>query len=397
MSSTPPTPLHGSVAPNQLELLWEKHRRTVNIILAAVVVSLLFKYGYQYYSQKQLDDLWGRFAVSTSLDDGYAGGDTTVQQGMFIAQTELPGSLAKQLASTDDTQLKAGLAAGTTEQKPWYLWLLAYSAFRHEDWATAESYLDQLQNGYPDHVLVRQTGYPVQFREEKKVEGKDEVNNRKPDLVAPEEGTAVAKLRANIAKAKSFSLPERFAKPEIPADAPKVEIQFNGDFGKAVIALLPNAAPKHVEKFLELVKADHWKGVHVDEVHRPGNTMYQKHQPYMLHFGYMTSKGANREEWKDKQPSKEQVDYESNDLSHYPGAVSARMEGDKSSVDRIWINVSDDVADDGERVVFGYVVDGLDNLKKICELSLGGEKEENAGSGTPEQDVMIESITKLEK
>lgn len=393
---TPPT-LEGSQAPSSFELLWEKHRGKINLLLAVLVAALALNYGYKFYRQKQIDKVWGGFAVTSCLENGYDNKDAAGMGAIYQAQAELAADLARRLGTTDLAKLEAALPAATGAQKPFLMWMIAYSAFRHRDWNKAEATLDQLQKEFPEHVLVKETSYPVQFRNEKKSEQEDKDTQRKrPELEPQVAGRAVERLRASIAAAKEFKEPEHFKQAALPADAPKYEIKFKGDFGKVVIALWPEKAPKHAEKFAELVKANHWNGVRVDEVRRPGNTMFQKHQPMQMHFGYLTTVGqADRTKWRDTEPSKQQVDYEVNDLSHFPGAVAAQMDGEKSSVDRIWINVTDNAGDDGQKVVFGYVVEGLDNLKKICELGLGGEKEENAGTGTPSQDVEIESITKL--
>ncbi|GAB4135962.1 MAG: hypothetical protein Fur0037_00090 [Planctomycetota bacterium] len=397
MSSITPPSLEGTEGANQLEILWEKHKKTINLLLSALVVALGINYGYRYYRQKQIDRVWGGFAVTTGLATGYNNPRAEGQGGIFQAQALLAGDLAVQLADKDPAALEAGIASAPAAQRPFLRWAAAYSAYQHRDWDRAERLLSQLEKDYPEHVLVRETSYPVQFRESKKEEASDNKNDnrKKPDLEPAVAGSMVDRLRASIAEARAFHEPEQFAKPPIPEDAPRVEVKFKGGYGKFVIALLPDKAPKHVAKFLELVEKKHWDGVRVDEIHRPGKTLFQRHQPRAFHFGFLTSKDPDRTKWKDTKPSTEQVEYEANDLSHFPGAVAASMEAEKSSVDRIWINVDDDAGNDGEAVVFGYVVEGLESLGAICDLTIEREQERLAGRGTPTEDVEIESVTKL--
>jgi cyclophilin family peptidyl-prolyl cis-trans isomerase len=88
------------------------------------------------------------------------------------------------------------------------------------------------------------------------------------------------------------------------------------------------------------------------------------------------------------------VDYEANPLSHFPFAVSARADGDKSCADRFWINVDDAPRHDGERVIFAYVVEGQENLQRVCEATMSAQEEE-AGRGKPSSNIRVTEVTKL--
>jgi hypothetical protein len=44
--------------------------------------------------------------------------------------------------------------------------------------------------------------------------------------------------------------------------------------------------------------------------------------------------------------------------------------------------------------VFGYVVEGLDNLKRVCEAAMSTQEEEK-GSGRPSANIRVTSVTKL--
>jgi cyclophilin family peptidyl-prolyl cis-trans isomerase len=163
--------------------------------------------------------------------------------------------------------------------------------------------------------------------------------------------------------------------------------------------VLDKLAPKHAEEFKKLVEKGEnsfWAGMRVDEIHRTGTKQqFGSRQANEFHFGLEGSKEDDRQQWTSKTPSTHQVDYEYTDLSHFPGAVSGRPEGTKSSVDRLWISVDDNVTMDGTRVVFAYVVDGMDVVRKIGEATLATQGEEEGGSGKPQDNITIKSVKKL--
>ena len=137
-------------------------------------------------------------------------------------------------------------------------------------------------------------------------------------------------MREQIAAARDYSTPEHFQKPEIPADATKVVIEFEG-YGNVTIALMPQA-PKHEEKFLALVDENFWDGQNVDEIQRDGESAWSK-RPMQLHFGFASTKEADRTKWVKTDASEHQIAFEETGLSHFPGAVSARAgEDGKSAV-----------------------------------------------------------------
>ena len=67
---------------------------------------------------------------------------------------------------------------------------------------------------------------------------------------------------------------------------------------------------------------------------------------------------------------------------------------ERSCADRFWI-VGDDAARyDGERVIFGYVVEGLDAVRSICEEAMSAQ-EEQAGRGKPAATIRVTSVQVL--
>ena len=385
MSATPTTPqLEGTESPNQIEFLWLRYRSLIWTLIAAVGCALLINVGYKYFHQKDVDETWSRFSASFRLDDSYADIE------------KFTDSLAKNLGSVELSQLEADLAKATPVQRPFFLIAIARKAVLASQWERAESALEELQSKYPNHSLVMASDYPIQVREEVKAEPKNPKDpkanpNKKPELKAALKGSPVAMIREQIAAAKGYSQPSQFARVEVPADADKIKVEFSGGYGSIVIALMPQAA-KHREEIKNLAKEGFWKDIAVDEIKRPAHSL---RQPMELHFGFESTKEDDRTKWKTTDPSKHLVDFEPSELSHFAGAVSARNEADgKSCADRLWIVVDDAPRYDGDRVIVGYVVEGLENLKRICEATLQSQDEER-GQGRPTENIRVTSVTLL--
>jgi cyclophilin family peptidyl-prolyl cis-trans isomerase len=383
MSATPPQQLEGTQAPSQIEFLWERYRRHFNLVVTLGLCAVAGFYALKYYNQTQVDKRWTEFAVSIGLEKGY---------------TDL-GAVTESATDTlaDLGKLEQLLGAADEHQKPYVLLAIARRAMQDKNWDRAESALAELETKYPKHTLVATNPYPVQVREQVK---KDETaedtqpKNKKPELKPAVAGSAVSLLREQIAAAKAFVLPTRFAKPEIPADAPKVKFELSGDNGSFVIALMTAQAPKHCEEFLKLVNQEggpFWKGLSVDEIQRNGTGM-AKH-PMQLHLGFESTREVEQSKWTKTDPSKHLVDFEVTGLSHFPGAVAAQVEADgKSCADRFYVVGEDAAEQDGQRVVFGYIVEGLENVKKVCEASMAAQEDE-AGVGVPTDRVTVTDVT----
>ena len=387
MTSTPPPTAAPTQAPNAIELLWERYKSLANVIMLAIVVALGINYGLAYMERKSNDEKWSKFSASVGLEKAY------------VDMTSGFTSLTEQLPSLDAAQLQAELARADAAQKPYVHLVLARRAILDKNWAEAEAQLATLEKGYPNHSLVRASKYPIQSRDLVKKD-KDEAAKPAPERDEPEwkpamEGSALTLMRAQIEAAKVFAEPAHFAKPQIPADATKVKFELSNNYGSFTIALLPQA-PLHREAFLKLAQGENpfWKGLAIDEIRRPTKTL--KKLPRELHLGLASTKDDDRTKWSDKEPSTNLVDFEKNSLSHFAGAVSARNEADgKSCADRLWIAVDDTPRYDGERVVFGWVVEGLDSLQKVCEATMSAQEEEQ-GRGKPSDTIRVTAVTVLQ-
>ena len=379
MSATPPSSLEGSQAPSPFEVLWERYKSLIVTIIAAILLALVGNYFWKVSEQKAIDEKWSNFAASIGISDSY----------VDFSKIYVP--LTTTLEDVEVATLQADLSSADATQKPYFLLAIARRAMLDQDWALAETTLSNLESEFPSHPLVVVSKAPVQSQDEKEPD-EDATTPQEPEFEPPVEGSVISLMRKQIANAKGFELPASFTKPEIPADAQKVKFTF-GDYGSATFALMPQA-PVHAAKFLELAKADggFWNGLAVDEIQR-GTESFER--PYAMHFGFASTKEDDRTKWTTTEPSENQLDWEDTGLSHFDGALSARPEADgKSCADRIWVHVDDQANLDGSRVVFGYVVEGLDVLREICDAGMSAE-EEDRGVGRPSENIRITAVEVL--
>lgn len=385
MSATPnpSTPaVEATQGPSQIELLWERYRSLAYVLVGAVVAALGINYAIKYYAQKQTDSAWSSIATSIGIETSYTD------------QAKSQDSLTEQLGSVDLAKLKSSLATAPEGAKPYLMVAIARKMILENDLDGSEAILKEVESKYPNHTLVKSSPHPVQaqaFEKPEETPNQPPQQKPKPPKFKPAvSGSAVGLMRAQIAAARSYSPPAQFAKPEVPADAPKVKFEM-GSYGSFVIALMPQA-PQHRDAFLKLAKEGFWVGLAVDEIRRPGKNFTQPHE---VHLGFTSTKDDDRTKWVDTEPSKNPLDFEANDLSHHAGAVSARNEADgKSCADRFWIAVDDAPKYDGDRVLFGFVVEGLENIKKVSEATMTAQEEEQ-GRGKPSETIRVTAVTLL--
>jgi cyclophilin family peptidyl-prolyl cis-trans isomerase len=384
MTATPIKPLEGTESPNQIEFLWERYRRHVNAVLTLVLLAFAGYYTLKWVRQRQVDQHWSAFCVTLGIDKSY------------LNTEGLPTSLAENLDSLDLPKLEQYLGSADSAQAPYVHLAIARRAMQAKNWDRAEAALKELESRFPNHELVVAGAYPVQVREEVKKEAQDEPRTpgKKPEYKPAKAGSPVGLMREQLLAAKSFAAPAQFAKPEIPADAPKVKFEFS-DGSAITVALMAKQAPKLCEQFLALAKQDpaFWVGLNIDEVQRNGKG-FAKH-PKQFHLGFTTTREEERSKWTKTDASKHEVEFEAVDLSHFAGAVSAREATDgKSAADRFWVCAEDASEFDGQRTVFAYVVEGLEAAAKICDASMSAQEDE-AGSGVPSDKITVTKVTVL--
>ena len=400
MTGSLPQGLTGTQAPNAIELLWERYKRLVQATFWLLIIGLFAYYGVRYYEQTQLNKKWSAWSEATMLRAAYNPKDGDPRSASSF---EAIANLVEKLRDASDAHFSTALASADSAQKPYLLWLKACREARNGDLDAAVKTTDQLKAEYPKHALCASTAYPVQARqtvEKPKDKTKTDAaqQDEEPELKPVVAGSAVDLLVQNLKAAKDFAVPTQFAKPAIPADAPRYTVTLEGEWGEFVIALMVQDAPKTCAKFEELAAAKFWDGIKVDEIMRPSSRPNRFMEPTrQFHFGFETTRTeANRADWDTSTASKdERTVQEFTSLSHFPGAVAARMRDGKSEVDRLYICESDSPSQDDQRMVFAYVVEGLEAVRKICDASFDRSEDEEMGRGRPSDTITIKSVTKL--
>ena len=384
MSATSPQ-LEGTQAPSQIEFLYERYRPLLKWVLIVLGLVGAGYYGLKWQRQSVVNTNWSRFSASIGACDTYEDIEKTAE------------SLADALAGRELATLETELSQADAAQRPYVLLGIARKAMQSNSFDRAESALMQLENDYPKHSLLQGSEYPVQVRDVIKQDKPESTpsRNKKPDLKPAKGGSLVALLREQIATAKAYTVPSQFSRVVVPADAPKVKFELS-DGGWFVIALMSSFAPKHCDEFRRLATENEgfWKGLSIDEIQRNGKGMGAR-RPMQFHLGFESTRNADSTKWNKTDPSTRQIDFEKNTLSHFQGAVAAREGVDgKSCVDRFWVAAEDAAEEDGTRVVFGYVVEGVESLKKICDVAMI-KQEDEAGIGTPIDKVTVIKVTVL--
>lgn len=217
----------------------------------------------------------------------------------------------------------------------WALYLAAASAAEEQEPEVAQKALADLRAQYPRHALLTRT-YTF------------------PGSESPM--TAVDALQQRVealAKWKSAHA-GLFVNPELPADAPKARIHTS--LGDVVIGLYSAEAPKHVENFLKLAREGYYNGT---KFHRviPG-FMIQGGDPNTIQ-GEPATWGQGGPEYK--------IPRELNSLRHFTGYLAAAKKGGEtdSSGSQFYITVAPAHHLDGEHVVFGKVLEGMDVVRAI--------------------------------
>jgi cyclophilin family peptidyl-prolyl cis-trans isomerase len=387
MASTPTPAAQGTQAPSQIELLWERYKSFVSVIILVAFGALGAKYAYTKYNQGKVDAAWSSFTEALGMQDAFTDENKYLQR------------VTERLATVEMATIKAALATAPDAQKPYLDLALARKAILDKDWDAAEAALREIETKYPNHVLCKTTSHPVQVQDVVKEDDDPKQMPGKPpkkQTYKPAvEGSSVSLVRAQIAEGKAYTAPLQFAKPELPADGVKVKFELSGGYGSFTIMLLADATTHLREAFLKLAEKENtqpfWVGLAVDEIHRPTKTLQG---PRELHLGFDSTKEEDRAKWNTSEASKNTVEFEKNKLSHFAGAVSARTETDgKACADRFWIAVDDAPSHDGDRVIFGYVCEGLDNLKKVCEAAMATSQEEDRGQGKPSENIRVTAVT----
>jgi cyclophilin family peptidyl-prolyl cis-trans isomerase len=161
-------------------------------------------------------------------------------------------------------------------------------------------------------------------------------------------------------------------KPEPDAEAAVIET----DYGRIVIELYPNLAPKHVERFKTLAREGFYNGT---TFHRVERTVIQGGDP--------NSKNDDPSDDGTGDSPYPSLPAEFSDIPYEPGVVGAARTGDPNSANcQFFITLVRAPQWDGQYTVFGRVIQGLNDARIISGAPT------RPGSVNPEPRVVIKSV-----
>ncbi len=150
--------------------------------------------------------------------------------------------------------------------------------------------------------------------------------------------------------------------------------------GQIKIEFFPEAAPGHVENFIDLANSGFYDGV-----------LFHRIQPgFVIQGGDpLTVNGTDRNVWGTGGPGY-LIDEEFNDISHDRGIVSmARAQDPNSAGSQFFIVLDGDASDkgalDNRYTVFGRVIEGMDVVDKIAALETTQLNAQTSVPSDPEQ------------
>lgn len=329
-----------TIAPTQERsgfALWiDRYWKHIGLVAVLIAGGILY-YQYSHKVRQVESDLSWEKLMSVAVED---------PNTMMIT-----GSPAELLAI--EAQVKGQDAA------PWALYIAATSALTRRQFDEAKDSLNRLRQSYPTHSLVV---------EKYTLDGKEGTRSLVEEL----------EQRLEAQRAWVQSHPALFQNLDLPADAPRVRL--NTDRGAIVLGLYSSLAPKHVENFLKLVREGFYKGT---KFHRVLKGM-------MIQGGDPNSVQGESSTWGQGGPGYK-LEREENDLKHFAGVLSAaKQQGDtQSSGSQFFITTGEVHPWDGQYVVFGKVLEGLDVVSKIESGTVV------TGTDRPEDPATIQSAEVL--
>lgn len=172
-------------------------------------------------------------------------------------------------------------------------------------------------------------------------------------------------------------------KPQADSEVAVIEVN---DYGRIVIELYPNIAPKMVERFKKLISEHFYDGVTFHRIDP---------QLGIIQGGDPLSKDSNPANDGTGDSPYPNVPGEFSDILYERGTVGAARKGgapgDKSQFDtancQFFITLKPQPAFDKKYTVFGRVIDGIKN----AEIIMGAPVKE--GSERPDPDIVVKSVT----
>ena len=143
-------------------------------------------------------------------------------------------------------------------------------------------------------------------------------------------------------------------KPEPDAQVAVIE---TADYGRIVIELYPNIAPKMVEQFKQLINGKQYDGTAIHRINP---------QSGIIQGGDPLSKGGNPAMWGTGNSNQPNVPAEFSDIPYERGTVGAARTNDINTANCQWfITLKKQPAFDRKYTVFGRVIEGINNAEVI--------------------------------
>ena len=411
--------------PSPLEIFYEKNKKWLIALLVLLVAGTAAKYGLEAMNTAKRNSAWAEFSTGTGLGSSYGtkidlnpvGEQLEKWQdqiwGMTIGDhhSKQISQLMEDIKSADQAAIDSQITAAKGQaREPWLIWVAANKAYAESRFADARTMCERLKAGFADHLLCANSTFPPQVlkekeeteeqkkeRREKKRKGEtiDPVAESEKEYEEPKAGSPVSNLLTAITKDEAFKGAHAdFFREPVPAAKNSVVITFADGRGEVEIKFFEGVAKKHVEAFKQLIVDGHYQGMRVHQISRAPKGK-DEDVAQTIHFGHPESKQTDRSKWavpvtlEDDQ----MLDFEESNISFFPGTVAAEKEkqGEKSSARRFFIAVNDCAGShDGEYVVFGKVVRGLEVLQDIVEVEFQTEGEDDRGTGIPNPEILLE-------
>lgn len=171
-----------------------------------------------------------------------------------------------------------------------------------------------------------------------------------------------------------------FENPELPEGSPRVEL--NTAKGKIVIGLYMEKAPQHAKNFMTLAEEGYYDGTKFHRIQPDG----------FIQGGDPNSRNDDPASWGTGGPDTK-VPQEDSGLVHAAGVLAAAKQGGAkdSSGSQFYLTATPQHQFDGNYVVYGKVIEGLEVIKEISNAEIREDKAE-----TPVDLVEITSATVIQ-
>ncbi len=375
------------VAPNPIEIFWEKNKRYIVSILLLFGLYLIGYYSVKFYNRSLRNSRWNLVNSKLLLKPLYLPPrNPSFENFGFVYKF----SLGKKPIVTLQALKKE----------------LDYTAYGWASLFVAEAYsfvgeskgvissLDKLSDlNLPVFFKANSISWPdLKFHLTGSDPGNKPIiwNNKFLNINAPK----VIKGNSN----QNFLFRKEHSNLFVaPIPDKKTLVVFETSIGVFKVGLFVKKAPLYSENFLKKVSSKFYDGLRFFKI--------QHQAPIDPRFGFSlpsggdiawvgnpTTRKENRKLWDLHYQSKETLPFQSSGISHFPFVLAAERVPDslESSSEIVYFTASDCSKErDGGNVVFGYVVEGKEIIKTIIGGKLSTPSEEKSGKGVPKKPVKI--------